>query len=70
MQRRNRCGEGEENANPTSQRNVKNQSAIDIPLMEEAEEDVADSFYGTRAQAADYESAGKSLFMCEHARTK
>lgn len=38
--------------------------------MEEAEEDAADSFYGTRAQAADYESAGKSLFMCEHAPTK
>lgn len=47
-------------------------SGINIPQMDSAQE-VAfnnDRLATAAAAAADYESAGKRLFMCEHARAK
>lgn len=43
---------------------------IDIPRMESAQEVAFNGDRAPAAAAADYESAGKSLFMCEHARAK
>lgn len=45
-------------------------SGINIPQMDSAQEVAFNNDRVAAAAAADYESAGKRLFMCEHARAK